>query len=345
MARTTLYLGTDQGALTVRSSNGSWEVESQGVKEWSVQEVAVDPSAPDRVLAATRGDGVWVSEDGGKAWKKPCYGRPGPGKTRCITFDPGDSRRVFVGGEPIEVYVSDNLGASWERLDSVRKLPFIEKVDYPVPTVEPHVRDIAIDPQDSNTIYAALQVGGMIKSTDGGATWTHIEKELDCDVHTIVVDADHTNVLVIATGGHDSRSGKVKGRALYRSADGGQSWSPVAMQFTQEYSVPLVPNPQNPHVLYSGLANGTPNNWHRPSGAEAVLIRSSDGGRNWERLDTGLPELEREFARAIAVHPTDSNRIYAGVTGGIITSADAGATWSRLDLKLPAINDMKCVAE
>lgn len=338
----TIYLGTDQGAVTLSRANGGWKVANQGVNEWSVHEVAVDPNAPERVMAATRGDGVWVSSDAGATWKKPSYGRRGPGKTRCITLDPRDSKRLFIGGEPIDIWVSDDGGAHWDRFDSIQKLPFLESIDYPVPTVEPHVRDIAIDPKDSNVIYAALQVGGMIKSADGGVSWTHIEKELDCDVHTIVVDADHTNVLIIATGGHDSRSGKVKGRALYRSGDGGETWSPVGMQFSQEYSVPLVPAPQNPHLLYSALSHGTPGAWRRPTGAEAVVVRSSNAGKEWEEVDAG-PDARRDFPRAIAVDPDDQNAVYLGIKNGLLVSKDGGATWSKQELQVASINDMKVV--
>ena len=59
-------------------------------------------SAPDKiadkVFAGTRGDGVWVSEDFGASWKKPCYGKRGPGKVRCLAFDPRDANyHWFVG--------------------------------------------------------------------------------------------------------------------------------------------------------------------------------------------------------------------------------------------------------
>lgn len=84
--------------------------------------MAAVPSQPNQVLAATRGDGVWLSEDFGKSWQKPCYGKPGPGKVQCLTLDPHTPGRVYAGGEPINVFVSDDLGRSWDRLASVREL-------------------------------------------------------------------------------------------------------------------------------------------------------------------------------------------------------------------------------
>ena len=84
-----LYVGTTKGVTTLCRDNGSpWHIEHQGLKDWHVTGVVAVPSEPNRVLAATRGDGVWLSEDFGKSWKKPCYGKLGPGKVQSITLDP-----------------------------------------------------------------------------------------------------------------------------------------------------------------------------------------------------------------------------------------------------------------
>ncbi len=164
-----LYVATDEGVVTLKSEDGhSWKQEHHGLKEWAIPEVAVSPNAPNKVFAGTRGDGVWVSEDFGASWKKPCYGKRGPGKVRCLTFDPRNSNTLYAGTEPIDVFVSHDEAKSWERLDSVWNIPWVSTVTYPVAAVEPHVRDITIDPKDPKTMYVALQVGYMLKTTDGG---------------------------------------------------------------------------------------------------------------------------------------------------------------------------------
>ena len=337
-----LYAGTDQGIFTLANENGAWEIQGQDLNLWSVQGLMVDPDAPERVYAATRGDGIWVTEDEGGTWKKPNNGKPGPGKARSVILDPQDSRRVFVGGEPIDLYYSNDRGASWDKITSVRELPFIDGIHYGA-RAEPHLRNVAIDPKDSNIIYAALQIGGIIKSTDGGSSWRHIEDEIDCDVHTIVIDPDDTNTIVIATGGAESRTGRVKGRGFYRTADGGDTWIPVGLEFSQEYAMPLVQNPNNSHVLYAALANKTPSNWERrPTGAEAVIIRSPNGGLNWERMDTGTPNESHDFAWGFAVDPEDPKTIFAGVDSGILITHDDGDTWEKQAFSFPRGYDLKC---
>ena len=339
-----LCVGTDKGVITLACRQGAWTVETQALESWTVEDIAVHPDVPNRVLAGTRGDGVWVSEDGGKTWDKPSYGKPGPGKVRSMAFDPRDPRHVYAGGEPIEIYVSEDVGANWRRLDSVRMLPWVSTVRYVVAGVEPHVRDIAVDPNHPETIYAALQVGFMIKSTDGGATWELLDRALDPDVHTIAVSPARSDTVIAATGGGGSRSGKAPGRALYLSEDAGEHWTPVGLEFPQHYSVPLVVNPGDPSVFYSALAEGAPPQWrHRPEGAKSALIRSVDSGHTWHRLDQALPDADKTFAMAIAVDPFDPNHIYLGMGESIAYSPDGGESWSTLDIHTPAINDLKCV--
>lgn len=338
-----LYIGTDQGVITARSHDQrSWTIVHRGLKNWEVPEVAVSPNEPNKVFAGTRGDGVWVSEDFGKSWKKPCYGKRGPGKVRCVTIDPSNPRRLYAGCEPIDVFMSEDEGKSWVRFDSLWDIPFIATIPYPVATVEPHVRDVTVDPSNPDILYAALQVGYIVKSTNRGKTWTLLDKNVDCDVHTIVIDPSNPKRLVIATGGHDSRKGSVPGRALYTSDDAGTTWSPAAMNFPQEYSVPLTSDPRDPKRLYAALAHGQPGQWRRrDTGAESTMIRSNDGGKSWARLGNGIES--KEFPEAIVVDDAIPGLVYAACRNGdFYASDDAGDSWRSIPLDLD-IADLQSV--
>lgn len=342
MAKTVLYVGTDNGVVTLAVDDGSCVREAEGLQEWPVLKVAFSREQPQRVFAGTRGDGVWMSDDAGKTWKKPSYGRRGPGKVQSLTLDPHNPQKLYAGGEPIDLFVSEDCGASWQPLDSVWSDPFVQTITYPVSTVEPHVRDVAVDPNDSNTMYLALQVGYMLKTQDGGQTWHLLNEGLDADVHTIAINPRKTNEILIATGGHDSRGANPPGKALYRSEDGGETWSATAMEFYQEYSLPVVRNPQQPDVAYASLARGYERLWQRPSGAEGVVIRTTDGGRSWQPLTNGLDDPSQCMAVALAVDEDQPSRVYAALNdGSIMGSRDGGDSWEKLSVNVPRINDVK----
>src|SRR6266511_3217665 len=114
-----LYIGTDQGFVTARRhDHGPWQIAEYGLKKWEVSELAVSPEAPNKVFAGTRGDGVWLSEDFGTSWSKPCYGKRGPGKVRSVTIDPHNSRRLYAGCEPVDIFESEDEGKTWLRVDA-----------------------------------------------------------------------------------------------------------------------------------------------------------------------------------------------------------------------------------
>jgi photosystem II stability/assembly factor-like uncharacterized protein len=342
-----LYVGTGEGVVTLKSEDGrAWKQEHHALRDWAIPEVAVSPAAPNRVFAGTRGDGVWLSEDFGATWKKPSYGKRGPGKVRCLTFDPLDTNTLYAGTEPIDVFVSRDGAKSWEQLDSIWDVPFVATVTYPVAAVEPHVRDIVVDPKDSSIMYIALQVGYMLKSTDGGKSWELLNKNLDCDVHTIVMHPQDGNKIYVATGGHDCRAGRAPGRALYSSSDGGVNWAPMAAHFEEEYSVPLVLHPKNPNIIFSALAKNPPSHWRRrPSGAEGCLIQSMDGGKSWEKLNGEIAMGSKSFVEALVFDPADADHLYAAQRNGdLFGSLDSGSSWFKLDISVPTLSDIKAAS-
>jgi photosystem II stability/assembly factor-like uncharacterized protein len=332
---TIAYIGTEQGVITAKSADGhAWDIVEQGLKAWAIPEIAIAPGQPNKIFAGTRGDGVWVSEDFGKSWKKPSYGKRGPGKVRCVTIDPHEPKRIYAGCEPIDLFVSEDEGASWERFKNIWDIPFVSTIPYPVATVEPHLRDLVVDPRDPDVLYAALQVGYMLKSTDRGKSWRLLNEDIDCDVHTIALNPAAPDRLLIATGGNGYRDGDAPGRALYLSEDAGETWQPTAMNFENEYSVPVTFDTHDPARVYSALGKGAPGGWRkRETGAESMVIRSLDGGRTWEESAGGIQRSD--FPEAIVADEETDGRLYAASrNGSFYGSEDAGETWEPVPLDL-----------
>lgn len=109
--------------------------------------------------------------------------------------------------------------------------------------------------------------------------------------------------------------------------------------------MPLIASPADPKVMYSALANGQPGMWRRPTGAESLLVRSSDGGATWEELPVRVPDVAKDFAAAIAVDAASPDRVYAGLHGGeVLASEDSGRSWAKLDVQVGHVCHMEHVA-
>lgn len=341
-----MYVGTESGVrVLTRADEGPWEIGAPSLAGFSVEAIEVAPAAPEVVFAGTRGDGVWRSADAGKSWAKPSYGRIGPGKVRSLTIDPHSDNRLWVGGEPIQVFVSEDQSANWTAVASLQNHPWVTEVTYPAPTIEPHTRDIVIDPNDAHTIYVALQLGYVLKSVDGGASWV-LQRGLDCDVHQLAVDPRNSQRVLAATGGQDAQAGISQGRALYASDDGGTTWTPLAMNFEQDYALTLVLHPTNPDIMLSALAKGHPGYWHaRDSGAESILVRSDDGGANWTAVDIAdLSEGARHLVIAFSFDSGRPDRVYAAMSNGrLLVSDDAGRNWVDTNVMCPGVKDIRCM--
>lgn len=335
----TIYAGTGRGVIAIAEQNGDWSIgRRRFMPEWEITQLVT--RANGQIIASTRGDGVWLQLDkkgqgmsGG--WAKPCYGRPGPGKTHSLAVDLDDPDTIYAGTEPMGFWVTHDAGKNWEMLPGLWNTPGVQEMTYPVSFVEPHVRHIAIDPSNPDIFYASLQVGYVAKSTNRGVTWRVIDGGIDADVHTIIVHPKNPKKLFAATGGHGSREGKTKGKALYTSDDAGETWTPMGLEFAEEYSLPLAMHPGNPDVMFSGLATGYPPLWRRPSGAEARFISSRDGGKTWQQVALPDAEVGQAFPGSIAFDPGDPDHVYMATDkGGLYHSGDSGKNWQRVPVDI-----------
>ena len=166
---------------------------------------------------------------------------------------------------------------------------------------------IAVD-APSGTIYIASLGGGVLKSTNGGASFVPVNNGLDdLVVATMAMAPGDPNVVYAGTG-----------VGVYKTIDGGATWSA-----TQAADIPiaLVIAPTDANVLYAGY-NGS-------------ISKTTDGGATWLSIgdSLGAPQVF-----SLAVDPRDSNVVYAGTTGqGAFQSLDGGATWNAADDRLDGV--------
>ncbi|MCU1244724.1 MAG: hypothetical protein JWN02_634, partial [Acidobacteria bacterium] len=243
-----------------------------------------------------------------------------------------------VPGQPEHFYFGSVNGGVWETRDAGRTwLPLFDR--QPIGSIGA----IAVAPSNPNVIYVGTgeadmrsdisQGDGMYKSSDGGATWTHIGLADTQQIGRILIDPNDPETVYVAALGHPY--GPNDERGVFRSKDGGQTWKKVLARNDHDTgAIDLASEPGNGRILYASLwqTRRTPWSVYPPSnGIGGGLFKSIDGGDNWTEIrGTGLPATPGRIG--IAVAPSRPARIYAVVDapeGGIFRSDDGGASWDR----------------
>lgn len=252
------------------------------------------------------------------------------GRTVAATGVPGDARTFYSGAVGGGVWKTTNAGRTWA----------------PVMDAQPvaSIGALAVAPSEPNTVYAGsgeadmrsnIQHGnGMYRSHDAGATWTRIGLDDSRQIGRILVDPHDPKTLLVAALGH--AYGPNETRGVYRSTDGGATWTRTLFHDRDTGAIDLASDPSL-RTVYASLWQTRRPPWsvYPPSnGPGSGLYKSVDGGVTWNPLrGNGFPS-EGLGKIGLAVAPSDPNRVYAVVdakAGGLYRSDDAGATWKLAD--------------
>jgi hypothetical protein len=218
---TPLFVAT--GDALARVADGHSEAVLQ---EPGVQCVAVDARSPERVLAGCRGGGVFESEDGGATWRDAALPAT---DVFSVAYSPADGA-AYAGCEPSALWLRHN--GEWDELSALRELPSAPTWSFPPRPWTSHVPWIAPSPHDAKLILAGIELGGLMRSADGGATWQDHRPGAQRDVHTL---AWHPN--------EQGRAYEAAGGGSAWSRDDGDTWEPVddGATATTRGRSPLIP--------------------------------------------------------------------------------------------------------
>ena len=313
---TRLYIGAIDGMCTLDVSRNGAEVRQIGALqlEHAAARIAVSTSKQGRVYLAAYESGLWRSDDGGVTWQGlKAYPEP---YAHSVAVDPEDGDLVYAGAEPASLHRSKDGGESWEECRAFTTVPESALWGFHGDR-KSHVRELHFQPGDRDLLYAGIEVGGIVRSRDGGSTWEQLIGT-DPDIHTIHVSDSRPETVYTATA-----------NGPYRSDDGGDSWKLVNSGLARLYSVPVSVAPTDHRRVLVSVSD----NAGRRSGAKAYL--STNGGENWSLLTIGSDD---DMVIAYAWDPRDANRVYAGTDSGkLYVSPDAGESWEILDAGLDSI--------
>jgi len=310
MAR--LFAATGDGIAALTEQGGGWTSEHV-LREPGASCLAVDPTDPDTVYAGLHEGGVRRSTDAGRSWVD--CGLPDPGVYSLAVSPAGGA--VYAGTEPSRLFRSDDRGERWRALDGLLDLPSRPTWSFPPRPWTSHVRWIAPSPHDADVILAGIELGGLMRSTDGGDTWEDHRPGAQRDVHCL---AWHPRV--------KGRAYEAGGGGAAWSEDGGATWQPADDGRDRNYTWALAVDPDDPERWYVSASTG-PFKAHRDGDPEARIYRR-EAGEDWRPAMGGLPEpLPAMPYSLVAV----DGRLIAGLRNGDIwQSADRGESWKSCPL-------------
>ena len=272
------------------------------------------------------------------------------GRVSEIAVDPLDPATFYVGFATSGVWKTTDAGATFAPLFDKESVLSIGAV-----AVAPSDRRVVwVGTGEANDRNSSGWGDGVYRSTDGGATWTRAGLAGSRTIARIVVDPRAPETAYAAAMGDLWSPGGERG--LYRTTDGGRSWTLVLAAPKPDDAVTgcgdVVLDPQNPGTLYAALYARQRKPWRFDYGVGATggrdaggIFKSTDGGATWRKLTSGLPSKTGRIG--LAVFARDPRIVYAVVQsdeggtssiddpkskkGGVFRSEDGGGTWTRMN--------------
>jgi hypothetical protein len=293
--------------------------------------LGIDPHDAQRVYVGTFDNGLYASADGGATWLED---EQGLDDRRVLSLAVSPSHResgisvVYAGTEPSNLYRSEDGGRGWQRLPGLRDLPSEPRWSFPPRPWTHHVRTIALHASDPNWLAVGIELGGVMRSFDGGASWIDHNPQAHSDAHQLL-----THPLA------PERVYEAAGQGIARSEDRGESWSRFGARLDRNYAWAQSVDPADPDLWYVSVSR-SPFAAHGDGDGEARLVRSR--GNGWTSIDTWGDSADlRRMPYALSALPGQPNRLLVGLRGGaMLLSNDAGETWSRLAVGLPDVIDL-----
>jgi photosystem II stability/assembly factor-like uncharacterized protein len=324
-----VYAGTDAGVCKSTDGGKTWTKASTGMThsltgQGDGGELILDPNSPSTLYAATR-EGVLRSNDGGGTWSMSLpAGYMFSGNRLCSLAMAPSATSTLYAWTSDGLFRTDDGGGAWTALAGEGLYPIGSKPESF--NMSSQLTLVAAD--DPNTVFAVLD-DDLLRSTDGGSTWTAVLPRIGASFDGYSIEADPSNPSVMYASAWTAGGSDVGYLyAVVKSVDKGATWSTIVPQKAAS-TFDIAMDPNNPATLYTI-------EYARPS----VVSRSLDGGTSWEKVDfKGLGGPIRQ----LLFDPRSAKTLYALTETsasdvrevGVSRSIDGGVTWTNVFGDLP----------
>ena len=305
------YVGTTEGVYRLTDT----AVEPLGPPSERISALHAWHDAGDvTILAGSYGNGLYRSRDGGRTWASTNEGLTASA-FRCIVPDPLNPDAILAGTEPARLFRSGDGGQTWQELSGITRIAGHEKWFLPYSPRAGALRNVYAHSGRPARFFASVEVGGLLRSEDGGVTWTCEPVIEDEDVHHITGHPNEPDLLYASLGyaslthrWRDDERHQFGGIA--RSRDGGRTWQKLETDYTRATLIP----PSRPDLIVAGPAPEV--------GRKGRIVASANGGDTWEPASDGLETPMPDMVELFVAAPDAT--IWAITSGGRLFRATPG---------------------
>jgi hypothetical protein len=307
-----------------RGQDGQWSVETLLDGE-SACCITADPANQEVVYAGTYGKGVFRSVDKGQTWAP--LGLDGQ-IVKALAVSPHDPETIYAGFKPATMAVSRDGGRSWQDLESFRHIRGRRLWFSPAepPDFRAYVQAITISPTDPDVVMAGMEFGAVVRSEDGGQTWSNHIKGAMRDCHDMKFHVTSGDWVYEAGGTGGAAVGRGNGRAWRKAND--------TLSRRTRYGAACAADPERPEVWYVSVSFSPGKAYGQV--AQTFLYRN-EAGAGWQPIgwqEHPLPQLPI----ALITDPAAPGHLYAGLTyGDVWFSENYGDDWQKLPFSMRRI--------
>lgn len=251
------------------------------------------------------------------------------GRVADIAVVPGKPDTWYVAAASAGVWKTENHGTTFTPI-------FDQYGSFSIACVElapSNPNTVWVGSGENNNQRSVAYGDGVYKSVDGGKSFTNMGLKLSEHIGNIIIHpTDENTVWVAAYGPVWSAGGE---RGVYKTTDGGKTWERTLFVSDETGISEIAIDPKNPNILYAAAHQRRRHEWtYIGGGPESALYKSTDGGKTWREISSGLPKGEMGRI-GIAVSPVDENYVYAIIEGrddkgGFFRSTNKGESWSKM---------------
>ncbi|MCH8280845.1 MAG: hypothetical protein J4O03_06745 [Chloroflexi bacterium] len=306
--KTLIYVGAEaSGIYRKEAGDTHWENLTRGMAPSAqVRTIAIHPENQDVIFAGTQ-RGVYRSKDRGDNWERMnmTEGRV----VWSLKFHPNNPQVMFLGTEGSEVFKSEDGGDNWSYMATISNPDSVQMA------FATRILGLAIESSSPDHMYAALEVGGAARSSDGGKSWQIVNGNFHDDV-------DLMDLHGVAVGSADSTAVFISNRVgVWRTRDRGDNWENLGFERFSDikYSRGIQAAPNDPNTLYAcvGMNFGS---------EEGGVLRTTDLGETWQRFDKGVSPKSTTFG--VAINAKAPEQVYfCSRRGQVFGTQDGGDSW------------------